>query len=100
MSSESTDTVTKLMAANPSEFARGIERVTRDMTHSRNGAATVIDLPGGTVAITYTPKEGRRLSPLVVMPDADVLLSFDGVGDADRAAFIAKFDLVFQRGGG
>lgn len=94
------DTVTKLMAANPAEFARGMERLTRDMTSRADGSATVIDLPGGSVAITYTPKQGRRLSPLLVMPAADVVFTFTDVTDEDRAAFIAKFDLVFQRGGG
>ena len=99
MSSE-TSTVTKLMAANPSEFTRGMERVTRDMTARKDGEVTIIDLPGGTVSITYSPKEGRRLSPLIVMPAADVIFTFTNVEEADRAAFIAKFDLVFQRGGG
>lgn len=93
-------TVTKLMAANPSEFARGIARVTRDMEHRQEGEATIITLPAGTVTITYTPREGRRLSPLIVMPAADVDFVFEGVAETDRTAFIAKFDLVFQRGGG
>ena len=94
------DKVTKLMAATPSEFARGIERLTRKLPSRTEAGATVIDLPDGDVTITYTPKEGRRLSPLLVMPAADVTLSFDGIDAEARAAFVARFDLVFQRGGG
>ena len=88
------------MAANASEYASGMARLTRDMTSRVDGPATVVELDGGSVAITYTPKEGRRLSPLLVMPAADVTFAFNGVEDAERTAFIAKFDLVFQRGGG
>ncbi len=98
--SRASDTVTKLMAANPSEFASGMERLTQDMVAQPDGIATIIHLPGGTVSITYTPREGRRLSPVLVMPAADVVLDFSGVTEAERTAFIAKFDLVFQRGGG
>lgn len=94
------DKITKLMSANPNEFARSMEHLTRDMAHHVQGDATVIELPGGTAAITYTPKEGRRLSPLLVMPAADVSIAFEGVSDVDRTDFVAKFDLAFQRGGG
>ena len=95
-----THTVTKLMAANVSEYARGMERLTHDMVSRTDNQATIIDLPGGSVTVTYTTKEGRRLSPLLVMPAADVVFAFAGVAEPDRNAFIAKFDLVFQRGGG
>ncbi len=88
------------MAANPAEYARGMERLTRDMTAQSHGAATGIELPGGIVHITYSPRPGRRLSPLLVMPAADVTFVFSGVAEADCTAFIAKFDQVFLRGGG
>jgi hypothetical protein len=94
------NSIIKLMAATPAEFARGMERLTGDMTAKSFGAATEIELPGGSVRISYTPREGRRLSPLLVMPAADVTFAFAGVTNVDQVAFIAKFDQVFQRGGG
>jgi len=92
--------IVKLMSATPAEFAQGMERLTRNMNARSLGTDTEIELPGGAVRISYTPREGRRLSPLLVMPAAEVTFSFAGVTDADQTAFIGKFDQVFQRGGG
>ncbi|MEL7543630.1 MAG: hypothetical protein AAGJ70_07635 [Pseudomonadota bacterium] len=94
------ETRVKLMAATPREFAIGMARLLRDMPHATSGAVTTIELLPGTVTVTYIAREGRRLSPLVVMPAADVTFVFTGVSTTARDAFISKFDKVFQRGGG
>ncbi|MEO0619687.1 MAG: hypothetical protein AAFZ01_10470 [Pseudomonadota bacterium] len=90
----------KLMAATPREFATGMGRLLRNMPHTKAADVTTVELPGGHVTVTYAPREGRRLSPLVVMPAADVTFVFDSVSLQEQDAFIARFDKVFQRGGG
>lgn len=100
MDKPETTTITKIMAASPNEFALGIERLSAGMVTRSDGSTTEFALTSGSVRITYTPGEGRRLSPLLVMPSAEVALAFTGVAESDRTAFIAKFDQVFQRGGG
>jgi hypothetical protein len=37
---------------------------------------------------------------LLSLPQANITLVFDGADEATRAAFIDRFDIAFQRGGG
>lgn len=57
-------------------------------------------LAKGCVEIRFVPLPSLRLGGLLELPRAKVSLSFDDVEDDDRAAFLARFDLAFQRGGG
>ncbi|MEL6289070.1 MAG: hypothetical protein AAFQ35_09870 [Pseudomonadota bacterium] len=94
------------MAATASEFARGLVRLgIADVALSAPAAPPALSgvempLREGTVLITYTPRPGRRLSPLITMPAAEVTLAFTNVAEPERRAFVDRFDRVFQRGGG
>jgi hypothetical protein len=91
--------VDKLMTLTPAEFALSAGRLTGAPV--AEGAA--VDLPapdGGRVTITCTPLAEVRLGGLLALPRARVTVRFDGVAPVDRTAFLRRFDLAFQRGGG
>ena len=58
-----------------------------------------IDLEGGTLLIKWRVEEPRRIA-LVAMPRLIVNFSFEQQNDAQRLAFMRRFDLHMQRGGG
>ena len=59
-----------------------------------------IALAGGTVVVAYDPRPSVRLGGLMDMPRAIVSLTFRGLSQPERDAFIKRFDFTFQRGGG
>jgi hypothetical protein len=100
MNSEESSTATlieKTMSASESDFHRGMAVL--DAT--RPSALThVLCCGGGIVTISYEARPGVRLGTLLALPRACVRLRFDGASPEERAAFLARFDLAFQRGGG
>jgi hypothetical protein len=62
------------------------------------GHATV-QLPQGGLTLHWQPLPPRRIA-LLVLPRLGVRFAFDRVAPADRAAFLRRFDLATQRGGG
>jgi hypothetical protein len=63
---------------------------------------TVAMIPegAGSVTINFQPRPGLRLSGLLTMPLALITLTFENMPPPDQAAFLKRFDLAFQRGGG
>jgi hypothetical protein len=59
----------------------------------------VIDIDGGTLAITWQTLPPRRIA-LISMPRMAIGYRFDGVDAAARSRFMQYFDLYMQRGGG
>jgi hypothetical protein len=53
----------------------------------------------GTLALAWEVLPPRRIA-LISMPRIHIRFRFDGVGDAERHAFMRYFDLYTQRGGG
>ena len=53
-----------------------------------------------TATISFEALPKLRLGGLLAMPQARVTIAFDGVAEAERAHFLKRFDLAFQRGGG
>jgi hypothetical protein len=60
----------------------------------------VIAIGQGQVEIRFEALPPARLSGLMSMPQARVILTFRGVSSDAQAAFIRRFDIAFQRGGG
>jgi len=63
------------------------------------GDALHAQVAGGHLHITWQVAESRRLG-LAVIPRLQVRFAFSGLGDADRLAFMKRFDLYTHRGGG
>jgi hypothetical protein len=61
--------------------------------------AIVLSVAGGEVRITTHVRPPRRIG-LVSIPVLSVSFRFDGVEEAARDAFLARFDLYTRRGGG
>jgi len=61
--------------------------------------AATIALDGGGLGICWTNLPPRRIA-LLALPRLRVVFSFDGVDVQARAAFMQRFDLYTQRGGG
>ena len=92
-------TITKLMSLTLAEFAVSASRLAgREMT----GGEVVLALPGGGNAqIACVPVAGVTLGGLLALPRANVTIAFTAdTTPASRAAFMKRFDLAFQRGGG
>ncbi|MCL4766828.1 MAG: hypothetical protein KJZ80_11380 [Hyphomicrobiaceae bacterium] len=91
--------VEKLMALSEREFSKSIAALLP------SGAAivarcAVVPLQTGQATITYEALPSVRLGQSLELPRARVVLTFTGVGIAEREAFLARFDVAFQRGGG
>jgi len=67
------------------------------------GSSTAIrveqDDSGRLLDIVLSPQRQRRLG-MLTLPVTDVELCFGGFDEASLQAFLRRFDLAFQRGGG
>ena len=59
-----------------------------------------VPVGGGCVDIGYRELPGVLLGGLLALPRAEVTLDFSDVGEADQRAFLRRFEIAFQRGGG
>ncbi len=101
-SPENAVSVEKIMTLSLSEFSYSIQQFAgEEAAHeARQGRPVMLAAGEGEVAISFAPIEGFSFGGLVEMPRARVILTFTGCPEADRAAFLRRFDIAFQRGGG
>jgi len=90
----------KIMSATRSEFYRSLGHFKPDHTVSENALTFSLNLNSGRVNFQLQDLPRRRVTGLLSLPQLEVKLDFDDVGDADRAKFLQDFDLAFRRGGG
>ena len=91
--------VRKTMALSRREFEASMAALCGAVCRGEDGHISVA-LGGGTVAITHRSLAPVRLGGLLELPRAEVTLEFDAVAEADARAFLRRFELAFQRGGG
>lgn len=65
----------------------------------RSGRALHVSIDDGTLVILWHELPPRQIA-LVRLPRLAVSFRFDGVADEVRHAFMKRFDLYMQRGGG
>lgn len=94
--------IEKIMTLSPSEFAYSIGTFAGEAAavSARRGGPVVIDIGSGKVVITFTRIEGFSFGGLVEMPRARVAIEMHGLTAAEADAFLRRFDISFQRGGG
>ena len=64
------------------------------------GASTAhVKIGPGTLTLHWRTGEPRAIA-LIRMPRLHVTFDFEGVGAGERLAFMKRFDLYMQRGGG
>lgn len=65
----------------------------------RSGDAARIEIGAGSLALSWEVRPPRVIA-LMRMPVLHVVFRFAGLDDAQRLAFMKRFDLYMQRGGG
>lgn len=88
---------TRLMSLSEAEFKASIGKLG---THRMREASPVFDVGSGTVTIHYRAAPPKVFGGLLSLPQAHITLEFENVDAAARAAFIDRFDIALQRGGG
>ena len=70
--------------------------------HSVDAHVSSLEIPlaEGSVTITYDARPSVRFGGLLDIPRALVSLTFTDVPSDQQSAFVKRFDLTFQRGGG
>ncbi len=94
--------VEKIMTLSQSEFANSIAAFagTEAGQAANAGAPVSIPVGGAAAVITFTKIQGFSFGGLVEMPRARVTIDLTAVPPAEAAAFMRRFDIAFQRGGG
>lgn len=92
--------VEKVMSLSIEEFHKSIAVLTGHPPLSTAASLVRFSEDGGRVEIGYAPLPGVTLGGLLALPRARVWIAFEGLDGDARAAFLRRFDLAFQRGGG
>ncbi len=87
------------MACTREDLLRWLPEATGHAPARVEGDAVVLSVGGGEVRIATRVLPPRRIA-LVSLPVLAVSFRFDGLDDAAREAFLARFDLYTRRGGG
>lgn len=91
--------VTQLMSLSPGEFQKSILALDAAAVALTNGHYR-LNVPPGQVEIGYAALPSVKLGGLLELPRANVTLAFDGLSGHSREAFLKRFEIAFQRGGG
>ncbi len=94
--------IEKLMTLSQSEYSKSIGAFAGEAAAATalRGEPVRLDIGSGQVEITFTKVEGFSFGGLVEMPRAHIVLQMTGVDPTEAAAFMRRFDISFQRGGG
>ena len=87
------------MGCTTADWLGWLPRALGDVPWQLHGDALFAQVAGGQLHITWHVSEPRRLG-LAVIPRLRVCFVFSDVADADRLAFMKRFDLYTHRGGG
>ena len=89
----------RLMSISRNEFATSIAKLGCHRTSA--SGHPVFDLDGNaSVEIHFADAPPKTLGGLLALPQAVVTLVFSDSNNAARDAFVRRFDIAFQRGGG
>lgn len=93
------DHIEKLMSLSLREFQTTLSALIGRSVGEHETAVTHA-LGTASVAIAYIPQPSVTFGGLLQMPRALVSLTFADATEAERSAFLTKFDNHFRRGGG
>ena len=91
--------LTREMSITHKDFFRLLPRAVNGAPVTRDGNQAHIATGAGRVKITLAPESVRKLG-LMEFPVTPVSIEFDGFNPAEQTAFLSRFDLAYQRGGG
>jgi hypothetical protein len=87
------------MGCTEAEWLHWLPAALGDCTWQRSGASVAVAIPPGQLALRWEPLPPRVIA-LMRMPRLQVSFAFSGLDAAQRYAFMKRFDLYMQRGGG
>ena len=87
------------MTISHEEFFRLVPRALADIPFTRCGSRVEARCGERRIDIRLEPEFKRRLASLE-LPVTRISMALRGFGAEDEAAFLARFDLAFQKGGG
>jgi hypothetical protein len=90
--------VEKDMSLNAVEFLRDLPRALPAGYRLDGRLATWSE--GKRLVEIAIVAEGERRIAALVLPRITVRIALEGYGDAEAKAFLARFDRIYQRGGG
>ena len=88
------------MSLDLREYHRSLKTLSPDIPLDEAQTDIGITAEGGDVRIVYEPLEKVTLGGLLALPRARVTLHLEELDEAERRAFLARFDKAFQRGVG
>lgn len=92
--------IVKEMSISASEFRATLARLGPVAATLADTGTIRFAVAGGHVAIDFAVLPPVTLGKLLELPRAEVTLTFQDVAEDDRTAFLRRFDIAFQRGGG
>jgi hypothetical protein len=87
------------MACTEAEWLGWLPRALNGHDWRLNGALLTVPVGDGTLSVRWHTLAPRVIA-LLKLPRLNVEYDFQGVSPEDRAAFMRRFDLYMQRGGG
>jgi len=87
------------MGCTEAELAQWLAPAVGDRPLAVTPGHAEVFLGAGRFSLDWTVLPPRRIA-LITMPRLAVRFAFDGVGEAERQAFMKRFDIYMQRGGG
>jgi len=92
--------IKKIMSATPQEFFRSLVHFSPERSFDTSKNSFSFDAGDGAAVISYKVIPDRQVTGLLSLPQLEVNIDFETVGDEDQIQFMKDFDLAFRRGGG
>lgn len=87
------------LTSTEAEWQRALQQALQGQPWQLQQQGAWVRLSAGGLQLRWQPQPPRRLAALR-LPVLRVCFAFDGVPAAQRTAFMQRFDLYLQRGGG
>ena len=91
--------LTREMSITHKEFLRLLPLAVQGASVNRRDNLLTVKTASGRLTITLAPQTTRQLG-LLEFPVTTVTMEFHDFNPSDQAAFLKRFDLAYQRGGG
>jgi hypothetical protein len=99
MQSEYGEAIDRDMACTEPEWLRWLPGAVGERAWQAGEGSALVQIGGGTLRLAWQAGEPRAIA-LLRLPRLMVRFRFEDVSPEDRRAFMRRFDLYMQRGGG
>lgn len=99
MQSQYAESFEREMGCTEAEWLGWLPAAVGSCSWRQEGSTASVDIPPGTLRLHWEVRSPRVIA-LMRMPVLRVGFAFSGLGAEQRYAFMKRFDLYMQRGGG